>query len=493
MNKCMFANKAMKGAMLASITIASLSLSAQSLPDTTASAHWRVQSRLGYGPLPTANVVSGSAKAWAQTQLQAAHAASKQSPNIPAELDLFAAPLPDLFKQYQEEREARRLGREIQRFDATRERSAAPMEAAPAMTGEPFTREVVQGLNAWRLMACSNAQIEQPMLARMTEFWFNHFNVSIDKSQVRPFVGNYLLQAIRPHALGTFEDLLLATAQHPAMLYYLDQVQSTQRGLNENYARELMELHTLGVGGGYSQDDVRMLARILTGWTVDLAGGQPFLFRPRQHEEGAKILMGQTFAQAGQQQGIAAIKFLAKHPSTAKRIATRMATFFVADQPPQALVDQLAATFTRTGGDIRAVMQTLIESPAFWESRHTLFKTPMDYACSALAASGSTAQTISQPPSLLNIRQAAGFLSGSGQRLHAWQTPDGYKTDLATWLAPEALTRRADFSFGMASRIAEPTYLAEYYSSATRERIAKETAPQMRTGLLLAAPEFMRK
>lgn len=469
---------------------------AQALPDSSAQALWRAQSRLGYGPA-AATQAQGSAKAWALSQLQAAQAASQQSANVPTEIDLFAAPLPDLMKQFHEEREARRLGRQLQRFDATKERSStAPLESTPtmpAMSGEPFTREVVQGLNAWRLMACSNAQIEQPLLSRMTEFWFNHFNVFIDKGPVRPFVGNYVLQAIRPHALGKFEDLLLATAQHPAMLLYLDQAQSGLRGLNENYARELMELHTLGVGGGYTQDDVRTLARILTGWSVDLNNAQPFIFRARQHEEGSKTLMGQSFSQAGQQQGIAAIKFLAQHPSTAKRIANRLATFFVADQPPQALVNQLATTFTRTGGDIRAVMQTLIESPAFWESKNALFKTPMDYACSALAASNTPAQNLSTPASLQNIRQAAGYLSGSGQRLHGWQTPDGYSTDMKTWLAPEALTRRADFAFGLAQRIAEPAFLNDYYSSATRERIARETAPNMRTGLLLAAPEFMSK
>jgi uncharacterized protein (DUF1800 family) len=303
-------------------------------------------------------------------------------------------------------------------------------------------------------------------------------------------VGNYLLTAIRPHALGKFEDLLLATAQHPAMLLYLDQAQSTQRGLNENYARELMELHTLGVNGGYTQADVRELARVLTGWSVDIAGGQGFLFRPRAHEEGRKTILGRTFSESGQQQGIAAIKFLAQHPATARRVSTRLATFFVADNPSKALTDSLAKTFSRTGGDISAVMRTLIESPDFWESRNTLFKTPMDFACSSLAAAGVMGGEANRNQ---NYRQTNGFLSQAGQPLNGWQTPDGYKTDATTWLAPEALTRRADFAFGIAPRVEEPAYLQQFYSAATRERIAKENAVNMRTGLLLAAPEFMSK
>jgi uncharacterized protein (DUF1800 family) len=260
--------------------------------------------------------------------------------------------------------------------------------------------------------------------------------------------------------------------------------------LNENYARELMELHTLGVNGGYTQADVRNLARVLTGWSVDIAGGQGFVFRPRAHEAGNKTLMGKSFSENGQEQGLAAIRFLAQHPATAQRISARLATFFVADTPSQALVDRLARSFTQTGGDLHAVMRSLIESPEFWDSGNTLFKTPMDYACSSLAAAGSAKEEAMQQQIL---RQTSGFLAQAGQPLHGWQTPDGYKTDAATWLAPEALTRRADHAFGLAQRIEEPSFLLTFYSSATRERIQREAAPNMRTGLLLAAPEFMRK
>ena len=235
---------------------------------------------------------------------------------------------------------------------------------------------------------------------------------------------------------------------------------------------------------------MRELARILTGWSVDINGGQAFLFRPRAHEAGSKSLMGKTFAAAGQQQGIDAIRFLARHPATAQRISTRIATFFVADKPPQALIDRLAGNFLQTGGDIRSLLRTLVDSPEFWDSGQQLFKTPQDFACSALLNAGSASD---ERGAVQNYRQTVGFLGQTGQPLLRWQTPDGYKTDAQTWLAPEALTRRADYAFGLAARMSEPSYLQQFYSSATRERIGQESSAVMRTGLLLASPEFMSK
>ncbi len=486
-----------KSILLASMLAMSASSFAQALPDNSPAAVWRSTSRLGYGPTPaTAQAAAPSAKAWSLAQLDAAKAASKQAPLLPPALQALTASQQQVSARFHEEREARKEGR------ANLQKPVAPMLADNAMRSgsgiganmaadpENYSRDMSFAAGAWRLAACSNADLENPLLARMTEFWFNHFNVFVGKGPVRPYVGNYLLTAIRPHALGKFEDLLLATAQHPAMLLYLDQAQSTQRGLNENYARELMELHTLGVNSGYTQADVREMARALTGWSVDIANGTGFLFRPRAHDEGSKTILGHTFTESGQAQGIAAIQFLARQPATAHRISTRLATFFVADKPSKALIDKLANTFTRTGGDIAAVMRSLIESPDFWESGNTLFKTPMDYACSSLTAAGTVKDDANRQQ---NLRQAGGFLAQTGQPVNGWQTPDGYKTDAATWLAPEALTRRADYAFGLAPRIEEPAYLQQFYSSATRERISRESAVNMRTSLLLAAPEFMSK
>jgi uncharacterized protein (DUF1800 family) len=485
-------------ALLLNLTgMAASSLMAQPLADSSPAAVWRVTSRLGYGPTPAiAQAAQPSARAWGLAQLEAAKAASQRPVQLPAPLQLLAANKDEVSKLFHAEREARKQDR-MQASAVSAAGAAMAGNADMAMaTGslgkdpEHYSRDMALAASAWRLAACSNPEFENPLLARMTEFWFNHFNVFMDKGVVRPYVGDYLLSAIRPHAMGKFEDLLLATAQHPAMLLYLDQAQSSSRGLNENYARELMELHTLGVNGGYSQADVRELARVLTGWSVDIPGGQGFLFRPRVHEAGSKTLMGQSFSESGQAQGIAAIRFLARHPATAQRVSWRLATFFVADQPSQALVDQLATTFTRTQGDVYAVMRTLIESPEFWDQRNQLFKTPLDHACSSLAAAGWVKDDANRQQ---NLRQSLGFLNQSGQGMNRWQTPDGYKTDAATWLAPEALTRRADYAFGLAPRIEEPVFLAQFYSTVTRDRIAKETAPNMRTGLLLAAPEFMRK
>jgi uncharacterized protein (DUF1800 family) len=447
-------------------------------PSADAAAAWRAASRLGYAPTPTsAQAAAPSPRAWALQQLDVAYAASRRPPVLPAELAGINAPLNDIARSFQAEREARKTARETPR--------SSGMAAAADTRGEKFSREMAQGAAAWRLMSCSDPALENPLLARMTEFWFNHLNVFAGKGPVRPFVGHYEVNVIRANALGRFEDLLLASARHPAMLFYLDQAQSNSRGLNENYARELMELHTLGVNSGYTQKDVHELARILTGWTVNLRDGEGFRFAERLHDKDSKVLLGRTFGSEGVSEGEEAIRYLARRPETARRVSMRLASFFVADKPSSALVGRLATTFTATQGDIRAVMRVLIESPEFWARDNQLFKTPLDFACSALTAAGGIKER-------RDIVQTLGFLAQAGQPMHGWQTPDGYKTDAGTWLAPEALTRRADYAMGLAQRTAEPSYLNAFFSVATRERIAQEPV-QMRTGLMLASPDFMRK
>ncbi len=448
--------------------------------DSTALA-WRATSRLGYGPTAaTAIAAQANARTWATSQIGAAYAASQRPASIPHDINRFNEPIGKIASDFRVEREARKN---------IKEQANPPkpglMMANNAAEPTGFSREMTQTAAAWRLMSCSDPSIENPLLARMTEFWFNHLNVFVGKGPVRPFVGHYAVNVIRANALGKFEDLLLASARHPAMLFYLDQAQSNVRGLNENYARELMELHTLGVDAGYTQNDVRELARILTGWTVGLQQGEGFRFAERLHDSGDKTLLGRRFTSNGMQEGEDAIRMLARHPATAKRIAKRLATTFVSDKPPQALIDQLAATFTRTQGDIRSVMRTLVESPEFWKADNTLFKTPLDFACSALTASGGAKDR-------RDIQLTLGFLASAGQPMHGWQTPDGYKTDAATWLAPEALTRRADYAVALGNRMNEPTYLQPFLSASSRERIAREQ-PATRTGLMLASPDFMSK
>jgi len=437
----------------------------------------RAAVRFGYGaPLAAGSVVDG--RAWALQALREARDAAAQPARIAVEWQGFEQPLPTLFERARAEREARR---------------------ADAATAErEFSREVTRKAAAWRLAACSGPELEPPLLARLTEFWFNHLNVSATKGAVRPFVGHYVVHAIRARALGRYEDLLLASARHPAMLLYLDQAQSVAegvrtprpaaeraRGLNENYARELLELHTLGVHGGYTQGDVRELARVLTGWTVDPRSETGFRFAPRLHDDGTKTVLGQRIEPAGEAEGEAVIRRLARHPATAQRIALRLAQWFVADEPPTSLVQRLSERWVDSGGDIAAVMTTLIESPETWSPDMRLFKTPYDYACSTLAASGGLADE-------RTAQLALGFLRNAGQPVHGWTTPDGYKTDAATWLSPEALTRRADFAMALGRQVTDPAPLLGRLAPTARARIEREPLA-LQAGLALASPDFMHK
>ncbi len=470
---------------------------------------WRVMSRLGYGPDPAqmaAMTSASSVQDWVQQQVELAHTASQHPPRIAQELDALRASLPELFAAGKVE-QALRL--------KIKDKEAAPdlpvteaasealrrMDFSGPRLAEQFTLRLAQQTAAWRLASCSLPELEHPLLARMTEFWFNHLNVFIGKGAVRPFVGHYLLHVIRAHALGKFEELLLTSARHPAMLLYLDQAQSVAegskgmqgqaRGLNENYARELMELHTLGVNGGYSQTDVRELARVLTGWTIGPQQSSGFRFAPRFHDSGSKQLLGQVFpvsaSMAGEQEGIDAIRMLARHPATARRICLRLAQFFVADEPAVALVQQLSQVFLGTQGDMRAVLHALFGAADFWDTQHRLFKTPFDFACSALTVTRSAAG-----PDKRALVLAMGFLANSGQALHGWQTPDGYKTDAATWLAPEALTRRADFALALTQKSAGLALLDVFLRPDTRSAIASEPL-SLHAGLALASPDFMYK
>jgi uncharacterized protein (DUF1800 family) len=488
------------------VTGANSSTWAQALPasDRTLADQWRALSRLGYGP--TVNLIrelqaASSPRAWALQQIDTAYRASLSPPWMASAVQDINAPLPQIFEGAQRERQARASLKAVAATPATAASREAHQRLDFSLPVEPqdFSRSMVEKTAVWRLQACSQPEQENPLLARLTEFWFNHLNVYIGKGPVRPFVGHYLINVARAHALGKFEDLLLASARHPAMLHYLDQAQSVangtrgaqgaMRGLNENYARELMELHTLGVDGGYTQNDVHELARVLTGWTVGPNMANGFRFAARAHDDGSKIVMGRHFPDGlfgrGEAEGEQAIRMLARHPQTAHRLSLRLAQFFVADQPAADLVQRLAKTFLDSQGDIQLWLQTLVQSSAFWDPANRLFKTPMDFACSALTATGGAQD---RPQQLL----AVGFLNNAGQPLHGWQTPDGYKTDAATWLAPEALTRRADYALALGKQSAGLDFLQPYLGAATLATVAQQK-PGMQSGLMLASPEFMYK
>ena len=300
----------------------------------------------------------------------------------------------------------------------------------------------------------SPAQLQEVM----TDFWFNHFNVFRDKGiEGRIWVGAYERDAIRPFALGRFRDLLGATARHPAMLYYLDNWQSSvprqdrngdiKGGLNENYAREVMELHTLGVDGGYTQKDVSELARILTGWTYlprDLESGAPqaFAFDPKRHDFGDKRFLGKRFDGGdsdGEEEGERALDLLARSPVTARHISYQLAQYFVADEPPPELVQRLAKRFHDSDGDIREVLRVLFRSDAFREAAGdgSKFKTPYQYVVSAIRAGGID---------VINFKPLLGALNQLGMPLYGCQTPDGYKNIQSAWLNPDAMVYRLNFA-----------------------------------------------
>jgi uncharacterized protein (DUF1800 family) len=314
----------------------------------------------------------------------------------------------------------------------------------------------------------------------MTDFWYNHFNVFIGKGLDRYMVASYERDVIRPHALGKFKDLLVTTAKSPAMLFYLDNWQSVgprselalygpngkagmrrgrygrfarQRpqakklptGLNENYAREIMELHTLGVDGGYAQKDVTELAKLLTGWGIEKPqqGGE-FKFREIAHEPGTKYLLGHKIDEHGEAEGMEALDILAHHPSTARFISRKLAMRFVSDNPPQSLVDRMADTFLRKDGDIREVLRTMFKSPEFWsgDAYRAKVKTPLEFVASAARASGADVQ---------NALPLVQFLNRMGMPLYGMQPPTGYSMKADAWVNSSALLNRMNFALALCS------------------------------------------
>jgi uncharacterized protein (DUF1800 family) len=299
-----------------------------------------------------------------------------------------------------------------------------------------------------------NRQLEEVM----TDFWFNHFNVDIAKGADRYLVTAYERDAIRPHVFGKFKDLLTATAESPAMLFYLDNWQSTgpsaavrpanakrRAGLNENYGRELMELHTLGVDGGYTQRDVTEVARCFTGWTIRQPNqGGGFQFNPRLHDNGEKHVLGVTIpAGGGQEDGFRVLDILAHHPSTAHFISKSLAIRFVSDNPPEALVAKMAATFTATDGNIRAVMDTMLKAPEFWDPANfrSKVKSPLEMVVSAVRAVNGDVDF---------VQQLNGTMTSLGEPLYHKLEPTGYSNRSTDWMNTASLLARMNFANNLA-------------------------------------------
>jgi uncharacterized protein (DUF1800 family) len=405
------------------------------------------------------------------------------------------------------------------------------------------SREVIAELTEQKILraAYSERQLEEVM----TDFWFNHFNVFAGKGPTQEYLTEYEREAIRPHVFGKFRDLLEATATSPAMLFYLDNWQSAdpdaqnarpqarpggfffgrpgqnarigarfpmpmppppqnpdsgkqKRGLNENYGRELMELHTLGVDGGYTQQDVIAVARAFTGWTI--AGGPrqggSFHFEPRIHDARDKIVLGHKIkAGGGQSDGEKVLDILAAHPSTAKFISTKLVRRFVSDTPPPALVDRAAERFRETGGDIREVLRTILTSPEFFsaEAYRAKVKSPFEFVVSAVRATGT--EVTDALPLTQAIRQL-------GMPLYMCQPPTGYPDKAEAWVNTGALLNRMNFALQLVSGKMRGiqagtspvgTVLANEVSQATEATIAKATDAKQLAALTLGSPEFQRR
>jgi len=350
----------------------------------------------------------------------------------------------------------------------------------------------------------------------MTDFWFNHFNISADKGLDRILVGNYENVAIRPYTMGKFRDLLGATCHHAAMLFYLDNAENSiaktdkngkkYGGLNENYARELMELHTLGVDGGYTQDDVIQLAKILTGLGLPPQGRRAFAagidentgtyFNEQRHDFSDKILLGQTIKGSGEQEIEQALDILASNPATARHISYQLAQYFVADKPPSSLVRKLTNRYMQSGGNIKAMLADLFTSNEFWDPqyRQAKYKNPFRYAVSVLRS------TNAQPD---NYDRVIDFLRQQGMPLYGCLTPDGYKNTEDAWLNPDTLLKRIGFATGIASGSMKqlcpqpPNYndLSTTFGdklSVNTQHVISKAPDKLKVALLLGSPDFMR-
>jgi len=395
--------------------------------------------------------------------------------------------------------------------------SMAASSAASAETMQPnVPKPPPQPLNIIQktFRAEALARLQRGIIAdcgfveRLVVFWSNHFCISANKGGLaRMWAGSFEREAIRPHVLGRFADMLRAVEQHPAMLFFLDNQQSLgpdsraginrNRGLNENLAREIMELHSLGVNGGYSQDDVTSLARIITGWTFAGRQGQlgtpgTFVFNANAHQPGAHRVMGKIYEPSGVAQGEAVLADIARHPSTAKFIAGKFARHFVADDPPPVLVARLADVFTKSDGDLKALALALLDSEEAWKAPLTKIRSPYEF----LIATGRLLGRIPEEPG-----RYLGGLSVLGQPLWSPAGPNGFPDSNAAWAAPEGMKLRLDISAQVASRLADnidPRDLLELVaadaaSPETRYTIERAETRQQALALLLMSPEFQRR
>ena len=448
--------------------------------------------RFGLGAKPGEILVArDDPKAWLLAQVRPAIGADQPvepPPNSAARLSEF--------REYQrEKRDAKRDAQGNSTFD--------PVKFATKVIVRDAGPDFLARAN---LAATTDAGFRE----RWALFWANHFTVSASKAQIATIIGPFEQEAIRPHVFGRFEDLLVASSSHPAMLLYLDQAQSVgpdtiaaaflgrggkKAGLNENLAREILELHTVGVDAGYTQADVTEFARAMTGWSIgglQESDAGKFRFRPAAHEPGTRMIMGKRYPQEGADQALAVMKDLAASPHTAHHLALKLARHFVADDPAPSLVDKLEHTYLGTRGDLGEVAKTLVLAPEAWDPQQRKFKTPYEFMVSAWRAAGSD-------PS--DLAQIAPVLNQMGQKPFSAPSPKGWSEDGANWCAPDAIVKRMAWSEALAGKALggrDPTQLATdalgaQLTAPVAKAIARAETREEGLAILLMSPEFQRR
>jgi uncharacterized protein (DUF1800 family) len=406
--------------------------------------------------------------------------------------------------EFRQERKAERKEKKL-RDAATKMAPNADQAPTPASGGMiPVPQQIYFTEAKARYEAAINADIG--LVERLVWFWSNHFCISADKGPTRPLCGAYEREAIRPHVLGKFSDMLVAAETHPAMLLYLDNARSIGpnsfagvrrgKGLNENLAREILELHTLGVRTGYTQADVTNFAKVITGWTIrplrqDPQHGGEFWFNERMHEPGAQTVIGKDYPYDGFEQGRKVLGDLAHHSATAQHLATKLARHFVADEPPPTLVEKLSKRFRDSGGDLMAVTKTLVTAPESWQAPRTKLKKPGEWTMAAMRASGLAVR---------DVRRVVNTQNLLGEPLWRPPAPKGFSDDSAAWL--DGMAERLDIA-NQVGRIVgnagqEPdqivdTALGPLASAETREAVKHAESRPQALALLLMAPEFQRR
>jgi len=463
--------------------------------------------RFGMGARPgDLRQISGDPRGWLKQQLT--------RPELPAAIASLPPPRQQverafaLRQQIQEERKALAQNGAMRVARAGTVAEPAAIEAASQKATLKDLAEPVRELYLSEAIARTEAAVASrtPFVERLVAFWSNHFTVSVQRPVVAGICGAFEREAIRPHVAGRFAQMLAAVLSHPAMLVYLDNVRSIgpdsiagqrqrDKGINENLGRELLELHTLGVGGGYGQKDVEAMARMLTGWSIvppAKPGGGDFRFEPRIHEPGQKTLLGVTYREAGIEETEVAITTLSRHPSTAHHIAEKLARHFIADDPPAATVARLAAIYQQSDGDLAALARALVDAPEAWHDPLAKVKTPNDLVVSLVRATGFTPQ---EPRVLV---QSLRLL---GQAPFSAPSPAGWPDRASDWLSPEALMHRIEWADRAADKLAGTVSadalvqetIAPVASPATLKTIAAGETPARKLALVFASREFQRR